>query len=121
MPAGPFSNLTSIHKKADLMTDILKDKAIIITGSSSGIGLAIARAVAAAGGHVLLHGTRGRELEAIAESFKGGARWVTADLADPNSPEVIAKAALDACLFHDGETYCHRCFDGRHRSDSPGP
>lgn len=84
------------------MTLALENKVIIVTGASSGIGLAIARAVVAAGAKVLLHGTREPELRSLAESFGSAAHWVAADLAQADSPGRIAKAALEAFGRIDG-------------------
>lgn len=84
------------------MTFTLENKVIIVTGASSGIGLAIARAAAAAGAKVLLHGTREAELRSLAESFGSAAHWVAADLAHTDSPAQIAKAALEAFGRIDG-------------------
>ena len=43
---------------------MLGDKVVLVTGSSSGIGLATAKAAAAQGARVILHGPSEAELEA---------------------------------------------------------
>jgi short-subunit dehydrogenase len=46
-----------------------RDKTVWITGASSGIGAAIARAAAAAGAHIILSGRRAAALEALAATL----------------------------------------------------
>ncbi|QSR21077.1 SDR family oxidoreductase [Hyphomonas sp. KY3] len=72
----------------------LKDKTIIITGASSGIGAAAAILFAAEGAHVVLGARRGSELDKIADqiSHKGG-KAVT--LAGDVNDEQYSKALVD--------------------------
>lgn len=78
------------------MTYPLENKTIIVTGSSSGIGFAIAEAAYAAGANVMLHGTREDELEARADALGSRAQWVAADLADADCATQIADATRKA-------------------------
>jgi NAD(P)-dependent dehydrogenase (short-subunit alcohol dehydrogenase family) len=48
----------------------LDDRIILVTGSSSGIGLAVARALASHGATVILHGRNPRKLDAAYEEIK---------------------------------------------------
>lgn len=84
------------------MTVNLQDKAIIVTGSTSGIGAAIADAIIAAGGKVLLHGTREDLLKERAAKLGKNACWVVGDLARTESPALIASAAVKAFGRIDG-------------------
>jgi len=65
----------------------LKGKTVLVTGSSRGIGAAIARAAAAAGAFVLLHYARSREAaeKLQAEIGPASCRLIAADLAAPDA------------------------------------
>jgi NAD(P)-dependent dehydrogenase (short-subunit alcohol dehydrogenase family) len=74
----------------------LLDKTILITGSTTGIGEAIARRAVAEGAQVLLHGRdakRGRAL--VAELGEKTALHVD-DIADPTAPKRMVAAAIQA-------------------------
>ena len=49
--------------------DILKDRVILVTGASDGIGKAVAEAAAAHGARVILHGRNVRRLEALYDAI----------------------------------------------------
>ena len=74
---------------------MLNDKTIIVTGSSSGIGLAIAKACLQAGANVLLHGTREKQLKEAATQLGGKAAWIACNLAEEDAAPRIIQAALD--------------------------
>ena len=70
----------------------LKDKVILVTGSTTGIGEGIVRTCGSEGATVVVHGTReqaARELVADLQAKKIAASFVTAPLDDPASPEKI--------------------------------
>lgn len=71
---------------------MLDGKIVLITGSSSGIGLATARAAIASGATVILHGSSRGKLDAAAGSL--GVPSVLADLAMPDAADRIMEAAL---------------------------
>jgi 3-hydroxybutyrate dehydrogenase len=77
----------------------LRDKVSLITGSTSGIGLGIARALAGAGSAVVLNGF-GKpedieaEQEAIRQDFGVRVAYSPADMSDPASIEGMIKTAL---------------------------
>ena len=80
-------------------TQPLKDKVSLITGSTSGIGLGIARALAGAGSAVVLNGFGkpeeiGAEQEAIKKDFGVRVAYSPADMSDPASIEGMIRTAL---------------------------
>ena len=80
----------------------LRDKSIIVTGSTTGIGEAIARRFVAEGAQVLVHGRdekRGRE---VIESLGEQAALCVADLADIDAPQKLVAAAVEAWGKIDG-------------------
>ena len=68
--------------------DSLRGAAVVVTGASSGIGLAVVERFVAAGARVL---TGSRREAAIA-----GARWVRTDVADPAQADALVAAAVAA-------------------------
>ncbi len=60
----------------------LEGKVALVTGANSGIGLAIAEALASAGGKVVLVARRASELEAAAKRIGPQAAALAGDLAD---------------------------------------
>jgi 3-hydroxybutyrate dehydrogenase len=78
----------------------LKDKVSLVTGSTSGIGLGIARALAAAGSPVILNGFgKPEEIKAtqaaINSEFGVPVAYSAADMSNPASIEEMIKMALD--------------------------
>lgn len=83
------------------MTDrFLASRTALVTGSTSGIGLAIARALAAAGARVAINGLGApaqieAALQAVRDAGADDARHFDADLRDPDAIEAML-AAIDA-------------------------
>lgn len=74
----------------------LRDQTIVITGASSGIGLATARLAAARGARVVLTSRNEHDLRTVTEDIKakgGRATFVVADVASPEAVERIADEA----------------------------
>ena len=71
----------------------LTGQAALVTGASGGIGGAIARALHRHGATVALAGTRTAALEALAQQLGGRTHVLTADLADPDAVERLARDA----------------------------
>jgi 3-oxoacyl-[acyl-carrier protein] reductase len=68
----------------------------LVTGSTSGIGRAIALELAAAGAHVIVHGRRSAEAaEAVARQCGGESTFRMADLASPADCDRLARDAWD--------------------------
>ena len=80
----------------------LKDKVIIVTGGTSGIGAAIAAAAVREGAKVLVHGINEDEGNATVKQLGPNAVLCIADLMQDSAPEIIVKAALNAFGKIDG-------------------
>lgn len=80
----------------------LQHKVIIVTGSTTGIGRAIAERCVAEGARVLIHGRDRAKGEAVVAKLGAAARLHVDDLADPGCPPRIAAAALAAFGRIDG-------------------
>lgn len=74
----------------------LSGKIALVTGASSGIGVAIAQALHAQGATVVLTGRREAELRAVAEALGERATVQVADLADPAAPAALVEAVEGA-------------------------
>jgi 3-hydroxybutyrate dehydrogenase len=79
----------------------LKGKSAIVTGSTSGIGLGIARALGAAGANLMLNGFGdAAEIEALraglAKEFGIKVAYSGADMSKPDQVHAMVKAAVDA-------------------------
>jgi len=70
----------------------LDGRVALVTGASSGIGVAIARALHAQGAHVVLTGRREAELLSLAATLGERAGVHPADLADPAAPASLVEA-----------------------------
>ena len=71
----------------------LTGQAVLVTGASGGIGGAIARALHRHGATVALAGTRTAALDALAQQLGDRTHVLTADLADPDAVERLARDA----------------------------
>lgn len=74
----------------------LKGKAIIVTGSTTGIGEAIARRCVEEGARVLVHGLEQDLGERVAGELGDAAVLRIDDLSDPEAPARLVAAAVDA-------------------------
>jgi 3-oxoacyl-[acyl-carrier protein] reductase len=72
----------------------LKGRTAVVPGASSGLGLAVARALAAEGANVALGGRRGELVRAEAEKLPS-AVGVEIDLTDPGAPDALVGAAQE--------------------------
>ena len=78
----------------------LEGKTILITGSVSGIGEAIARKCHGEGANILLHGLDPEEGDAILKNFTDRVAFYACDLVKPESAEELVQKAVDTfgCL-----------------------
>ena len=74
----------------------LKDKVIIITGATSGIGRAIAIRAVAEGAKVLIHGIEKDDGQKVVEQLGESAALCIADLSDAAAPQKIVDSAITA-------------------------
>lgn len=74
----------------------LQDKSIIVTGSTTGIGEAIARRAIAEGARVIVHGRDEERGRALVAELGARATLAIADLADPAAGKQLVDAALQA-------------------------
>jgi NAD(P)-dependent dehydrogenase (short-subunit alcohol dehydrogenase family) len=74
----------------------IKGKRALVTGSTAGIGKAIAKALAAEGVHVVVQGRREDAAKAVVDEIKksgGSATYAIGDLANDAGAEAVAKSA----------------------------
>jgi NAD(P)-dependent dehydrogenase (short-subunit alcohol dehydrogenase family) len=72
----------------------LKDKVILVTGSTTGIGEAIAKRVLAEGGFAMFQGRNADRGHALVKAAGERAQFVEADLADPVAPAQVIEATI---------------------------
>jgi 3-oxoacyl-[acyl-carrier protein] reductase len=80
----------------------IKGKRALITGSTAGIGAAIAKTLAAEGVHVVVHGRREDAAKKLVDEIKstgGTATYAIGDLATDAGAEAVAKAAGDVDIL----------------------
>ena len=80
----------------------LKDKVIIITGATSGIGSAIAVKAVSQGAKVLIHGIDQAGGQKVVDQLGNSAALCIADLAQDSAPKKIVDAAISALGKIDG-------------------
>lgn len=78
------------------MGPLLPETVVLVTGSTTGIGEAIARRAVEEGARVMIHGRSDERAREISEDLGADARHVTADLQDPDAPEQIVDATVEA-------------------------
>jgi NAD(P)-dependent dehydrogenase (short-subunit alcohol dehydrogenase family) len=71
-------------------------KNVVVTGGSSGIGLATAQRICNEGGRVLVTGTSDKRLAEAREALPQGSIAIANDAADPAAAEALAVAAREA-------------------------
>ncbi|MES2142096.1 MAG: oxidoreductase [Pseudomonadota bacterium] len=74
---------------------MLKDKVILITGSTNGIGTATARRCIAQGAKVMIHGRKEDRAKALVAELGASADYLIADLADENSYADLVKETIE--------------------------
>jgi len=74
---------------------LLKDKVILITGSTTGIGAAAVRCCVEAGAKVMIQGRNEIHAKQLCDELKGAAKYVICDLAEPDSYAMMVQATVD--------------------------
>lgn len=80
------------------MTEAIKNKVVVITGASSGLGEATARHLAAKGASVVLGARRADRIQALAEELTAAghkAKAVATDVTDRDQVKDLVQAAID--------------------------
>jgi NAD(P)-dependent dehydrogenase (short-subunit alcohol dehydrogenase family) len=73
----------------------LEGEVALVTGSTAGIGKAIARRFAEQGASVIVTGRDGERGEQSVQDCEGNAIFVAADLTDPDAPNALVDAAIE--------------------------
>lgn len=81
---------------------LLENRTILVTGSTTGIGEATARACVKEGASVMIHGRREQAAKALAEELGEMASYVVGDVAEPEVCERIVAATVSAFGRIDG-------------------
>ena len=71
----------------------LKDKRILVTGSTTGIGKAIAQRFVEEGARVMIHGLE-ENLARETSAELGDSPWHVSDLSDPDVPSHLIEASI---------------------------
>jgi len=74
---------------------LLRDKVVLITGSTTGIGEASARLAVANGAKVMLHGLEDDLAQSVQRDLGDAAHYIIADVGEPANCERIVQATVD--------------------------
>lgn len=77
------------------MGGALRDRTVVVTGGSSGIGLSTADLFVREGAKVVIVGRSADRLRAVARNLGGAASWVAADLAHDEGATALAAALTE--------------------------
>lgn len=75
---------------------LLEGKSAIITGSSRGIGLAVAKAFAENGAGLVVHGTSGKSLIAVKNVISENCEYISGDIGEPETSRRLAESCIKA-------------------------
>jgi NAD(P)-dependent dehydrogenase (short-subunit alcohol dehydrogenase family) len=111
-----LSFLAALHHQEDNFSETIvgTGRRALVTGAPSGIGVAIARELAAPGIDLVLTARRRDALDAVASTRKGvEVEIITADLGDPDAARALWEAAIasgpiDVLINNAGFGYFHR-------------
>src|SRR5580698_7772269 len=72
----------------------LKDKVILVTGSTTGIGEGMARVFAREGARLMIHGRRRDQAQELAEEIGGNASFAVGALENPKVPAALIEKTM---------------------------
>jgi NADP-dependent 3-hydroxy acid dehydrogenase YdfG len=84
------------------MTERLKDKVILVTGSTTGIGEGMVRVFAREGAKVMIHGRRTDAAQTLAAELGEAASFCIGALDDPQVPSRLIAETIDHFGRFDG-------------------
>lgn len=79
-----------------MVSEELRDRTVIVTGSTRGIGRALADRFAREGAHVIVNGRNAEEAAAVAKEIGSGAVGIGADVGNPEDAARLVDAAIAA-------------------------
>ena len=77
------------------MGPLLTEKVILVTGSTTGIGEAVARAAVAEGASVMLHGREEARAREVCDELGEQSAYFLGDLGDPQTPARLVEATVE--------------------------
>src|ERR1700709_1887974 len=96
MERAPPCRVSGVRDRRQAMKIDLSGKIAIVTGSTEGIGFAVAKGLAEAGATVVVNGRTGPKVDAAVAPLGGSAPGVAADLGAPEGHAALVAAEPQA-------------------------
>ena len=99
-----------------MVSECMKDKVVLVTGSTMGIGAAVAKYAAENGAKVMIHGRSQQRAEALLLQLPTDSDYVVGDLLDPSTPQKLVNATCERfgridCLINNAGIYPRTTLD----------